>query len=34
MISVETSLGMGGGGMKENGRGDEFKYNIFIFYIL
>jgi hypothetical protein len=29
MISVETIPGMGGGEMKENGGGGEFKYDIF-----
>jgi hypothetical protein len=29
MINVETILGIGDQGMNENGRGDEFKYNIF-----
>jgi hypothetical protein len=28
MIPVETVPGMGGGGIKENGRGGEFKYDI------
>jgi hypothetical protein len=28
MIPVETILGMTGGGIKENGWGDEFKYDI------
>jgi hypothetical protein len=28
MIPVETILGMGVGGRKENGGGDEFKYDI------
>jgi hypothetical protein len=28
LIPVETIPGMGGGGMKENGEGDEFKYDI------
>jgi hypothetical protein len=26
---VETTPGMGEGGIKENGRGDEFKYHLF-----
>jgi hypothetical protein len=29
MIPVETISGMGRGGIKENGGGGEFKYNIF-----
>jgi hypothetical protein len=29
MIPVETIPGIGRGQMKENSRGDEFKYNIF-----
>jgi hypothetical protein len=29
MISVETIPGVGEGGMKENGRGGEFKYDTF-----
>jgi hypothetical protein len=29
MIPVETILGIGGGGIKENGEGGEFKYDIF-----
>jgi hypothetical protein len=29
MILVETVPGIGGRGMKERGRGDEFKYDIF-----
>jgi hypothetical protein len=29
MISVETIPGMGGEGVKEKGRGDEFKYDVF-----
>jgi hypothetical protein len=29
MISVETIPGMRRGGIKENGRGDELKYDIF-----
>jgi hypothetical protein len=29
MVSVETVLGVGGGRMRENGGGDEFKHNIF-----
>jgi hypothetical protein len=31
MISVETIPGMGGEGIKENGRGGEFKYVYLIF---
>jgi hypothetical protein len=29
MIAVETIPGIGGGGMKENGWGGEFMYDIF-----
>jgi hypothetical protein len=29
MRPVETVQGMGGGGLKENGEGCEFKYDIF-----
>jgi hypothetical protein len=29
MISVEAIPGVQGGGMKQNGRGGEFKYDIF-----
>jgi hypothetical protein len=29
MIPVETILGIGGGGIKENSGGGEFKYDIF-----
>jgi hypothetical protein len=29
MLSVETSLGMGGGRIKENDTGGGFKYDIF-----
>jgi hypothetical protein len=29
MIPVKTTPGMGGGGIKENDRGDEFKYDMF-----
>jgi hypothetical protein len=30
MIPVETSPGRGGGGMKQNGGGGEFNYDIFV----
>jgi hypothetical protein len=29
MISIETTPGIGGGRIKENDGGDEFKYDIF-----
>jgi hypothetical protein len=30
MVSVETIPRMGGDGIKDNGRGSELKYNIFV----